>query len=895
MGCKGKKYQKGGNVPPERGAPLTLSDLLPAIGRAMALERKIGDTGEAFNVVSGARSGNPALSAKVADVLQPDLTMHELTGAQRYLQGKELGESMGIPLASWANLVYTGDKALSQWLGRKERFIPIDDTKLDESTSQASLANLLAAQAGILAHGHQGGGPVSSGPQPSQNQRSSMPKASFRVPTVDMLDIFRTQAIPQFQSGGLVGDLINQLRNLNVDTSQIGAMAQNLSGLGGKMAGFDPFGGGGLGGTASNTLQQMLTTGSPVDVSPITEAAKQQAGLTFQDLMQGTNESFGALGLGSSSARQQQLAKQASNLAQGVGIAGLQAGVGAEEAARNRQMGAFSPFLAGTAQQLGGMTGASQNYLGAGGLYGTQAGLGLQQQLGKTGGMQNVLGSQMPAYQQQITQPPAPYPMQNPVSGYSPGGGGGGYAGGGGGGIHRGGGLGGTKLGINYGRGPIGFQSGGSVGKKEDYGDYLSKLLYGKEFARRAPVQMQPQPMPQYGMSNLGPMLQQMMSQAPKTSSKPGGAFTASSFIDPMLPYIETMPGLNPSASAQQPWRNFAMSMGPNNWAQYLAMALAGKQGGGKVAGPAVPPDQVPILAQGGEGVLNVQQMHDLEQSKSEDPLIKNMKDTMGFQGGGEIQGPGFSYGPQGYTITDPTQAAQAMGGTGTFSQMGVVETPEEKLNYRRALAEKRLALLRSAIATAANVERATALLTPRIEEAQGELTQIAGEQDALRARQQEQLRTAASIAQQQIATEGQKEVEQMRGAQREKEAEAVGEAAQQQQQAQEMQAFREMVAQLMKPDEMGMSMPVEEAMKKAAQVFMGPQAGQMGPELPAPDGIESALEGASYDSIQDDALPILQGVYQQLLQQGLSAEEVDLKYPNLSRILQDLVAAGRI
>ena len=141
-------------VRPPRGAKLTMGDIIPSIVRGMQLERRLGDnTGEAFNLVSGARAGHPEMSQQFAEMTEsPGLTMHELTGTQRYLQGKELARAMGVPLATLANMVYTGDKALSQWLGRKKRFIPIDDVTLDETTSQASLANLLAAQAGIASH-----------------------------------------------------------------------------------------------------------------------------------------------------------------------------------------------------------------------------------------------------------------------------------------------------------------------------------------------------------------------------------------------------------------------------------------------------------------------------------------------------------------------------------------------------------------------------------------------------------------------------------------------------------------------------------------------------------------------------------------------------------------------
>jgi hypothetical protein len=61
------------------------------------------------------------------------------------------------------------------------------------------------------------------------------------------------------------------------------------------------------------------------------------------------------------------------------------------------------------------------------------------------------------------------------------------------------------------------------------------------------------------------------------------------------------------------------------------ALAQGAISGAGKIQGPAVPPDTVPILAQGGEGVIPVHLMHELENTSSGDPLLNKLKELMGF------------------------------------------------------------------------------------------------------------------------------------------------------------------------------------------------------------------------------------------------------------------------
>ncbi|HLE80559.1 MAG TPA: hypothetical protein VJA25_04615, partial [Dehalococcoidia bacterium] len=79
-----------------------------------------------------------------------------------------------------------------------------------------------------------------------------------------------------------------------------------------------------------------------------------------------------------------------------------------------------------------------------------------------------------------------------------------------------------------------------------------------------------------------------------------------------------------------------ALQLG-GNLGDFLRSSVPRMNVGGKIKGPSVPPDSVPILAQGGEGVLHVNMMHELEKSKSKDPLVRKMKKLMGFQAGGQV------------------------------------------------------------------------------------------------------------------------------------------------------------------------------------------------------------------------------------------------------------------
>ena len=98
------------------------------------------------------------------------------------------------------------------------------------------------------------------------------------------------------------------------------------------------------------------------------------------------------------------------------------------------------------------------------------------------------------------------------------------------------------------------------------------------------------------------------------------------------------------------------------------AQAQQGAQRGGKIKGPSVPPDSVPILAQGGEGVLHVNMMHELEKSKSKDPLVRKMKKLMGFQAGGPI--------PTATGNQFLSGLSEAMGGTPIFGNEALENPP---------------------------------------------------------------------------------------------------------------------------------------------------------------------------------------------------------------------------
>jgi hypothetical protein len=154
----------------------------------------------------------------------------------------------------------------------------------------------------------------------------------------------------------------------------------------GTMAGImqDPWGG-----TARGTLDEVLTTGAPTDVSGIGEAASIRANRALEQAMGAGRERAALSGGLAGSGFQRYGQRVAGDVADMIQQSMLEAGVGAQEAAAGRRMGALGLNLqgqglaAGTAGQLGGLENQLsgqqlQALLGGGGLAGQQAGLDLQ-------------------------------------------------------------------------------------------------------------------------------------------------------------------------------------------------------------------------------------------------------------------------------------------------------------------------------------------------------------------------------------------------------------------------------------------------------------------------------------------------------------------------------------
>lgn len=475
----------------------------------------------------------------------------------------------------------------------------------------------------------------------SSQPQAPEPQAQAQAAPLDMGAILDAAGIQQKQTGGFVGNLIDQLGNVQANTGNIDQAATQLQS-------FNPFGGGGLGGTAQNTLSSLLGSGNPVDVGGITDAAQSQAGRTFRDLTGGINEQFGALGLGSSSARTAALGQAAEDAATRVGEAGLQAGVGAAENAAGRQLGALSPFLAGSGQQLG----AQQS---AGNLFGQSAGLDLQGQtaplgpsVGLAGGLTQQLGSAVqqrggggggapaPARPQSFS----PFGVQQSRSSR-------GLRGGGGGG-------GGSRFRAGNTVAPGGFfQTGGTIQKgsatqqsgdapsvidpsrRVDFGDFLGDLLFGQQFTKPEPASFN---FPSFTQAPVG------------SFSAPRGLNAEQSLKNQLIlrnKFDQERRGqqINEQAQAQrqglQDLVAQAVGLGGatgrfgggtnerpqgrtpgdvlNTGLSTLQRFQAGGGVPGVVEGPAVPPDQVPIMAQGGEGVITVQLMDALRKA-GDDP-----------------------------------------------------------------------------------------------------------------------------------------------------------------------------------------------------------------------------------------------------------------------------------
>jgi hypothetical protein len=258
--------------------------------------------------------------------------------------------------------------------------------------------------------------------------------------------------------GGLLGGQIGNIQNLGANTGDISTLAQQLANPGPGL-----LGGGNLG-TAQGTLGSFLQGGNPVDIS----AFQEQGNQAFQDLIApNINEQFGALGLRSSSAREGEIGRAAAGLQSNIAAQGI----ASQNQAAQRQLASLgiagdqlSSNLQSQAAGLGGLTSA--------------AGLDLQGQTSRASEGGSLLRSLIP-------------PTVGATSGPAP------LTGGGGAPRPRGipGGVrlaSGFQRGGEVGRGADGLlniQSGATFGGREDLGDFLSNLVFGRTFNRPDPVQ----------------------------------------------------------------------------------------------------------------------------------------------------------------------------------------------------------------------------------------------------------------------------------------------------------------------------------------------------------------------------------------------------------------------
>jgi hypothetical protein len=198
----------------------------------------------------------------------------------------------------------------------------------------------------------------------------------------------------QLQGGGFgagMDPFISQLQGFNPQLA--GDVRGTLSGI---MQ--DPWGG-----TARGTLDEMLTTGAPTDVSGIGEAGAMRGNRMFEQLTGAARERAAAGGGLSGSGFANQQARIGGDIADMMQARMLEAGVGAQEAASGRRMGALGLNLQGqglaaqTAQGLGGLENQLsgqqlQALLGGGQLAGQQGGLNLQAMLGAGGLAEGMAG-----------------------------------------------------------------------------------------------------------------------------------------------------------------------------------------------------------------------------------------------------------------------------------------------------------------------------------------------------------------------------------------------------------------------------------------------------------------------------------------------------------------------
>lgn len=452
--------------------------------------------------------------------------------------------------------------------------------------------------------------------------------------------------------GGLVGGIQQSLGQFNQQFTQ---PIQNIAG---QVSQFNPFAGV-LGQTAEGSLSGLLKTGLPTDVSGLTDVAAARAGRQFEDFLGSARERFGALNLGSSSALEAAKAREAARLAQGVAEQGIISGVGAQEAARGRQLGAFNPFLGANEQAL-------QARLGAGGLFSQAASAGFQPIQGALG----LSGQLIPPQAGELRLPPAP---GGGAPSFLPPAAGGPAA---------------QRLSPLQGKGIFrtasapfafgGFQGGGRV----DFGDFLSNLLFGQQFTRRAepvasasqiqqllrqlPRQGAPQfapqpaiaPAPRGGIRRQDPLQRYIRSFVDISAQMPRNAedfFQKQNRLSGLATAIGALSGAGTGrVELATPGGALASQPGLSRLAQLQRImgvnaGLQATEEGGMIEGPSQPPDIVPIMAQGGEVILPLETVARLKASKSKDPLIKEIKriarrtpDGQAAHGGG-IQAPGPS------------------------------------------------------------------------------------------------------------------------------------------------------------------------------------------------------------------------------------------------------------
>lgn len=422
--------------------------------------------------------------------------------------------------------------------------------------------------------------------------------------------------------GGLIGEAAGATRGINANLTGVNQSIESLNQ-------FNPFSGQG-----GQTMNQLLATGAPVDVNPITQANIQQGSQVYNQLTAPQiDEQFGAMGLGSSSSRTAALAREAGNVASNIGAEGLRAGVGAQESAQQRRLGALSPYSAGQGQKLGAIESGGQ--LGLGG-----AGLNLQGQTAKAGGLSGLGLGLLPTFNQQ-------------------------------------------------------FADGGLVedeyaqGGRVDVGDYLSNLIFGQQFNRN-PRQVAPSMRSPSGQNSRMSLIQEAMGreqlkqlQMPRKrsiddekldivqslkrlSSQPRemqdfGTYKQTNELKALLGQISgggggaglSFEGINrnPGARVQnQRIADFYRRSGqvpPQQKAQGGYVMDTGEwDDGGQVNGPSFPPDRVHVMAQGGEGILPLEMMDRLKEYDSDDPMLNEIKGLLfdpeqkqKFAGGGLIHG----------------------------------------------------------------------------------------------------------------------------------------------------------------------------------------------------------------------------------------------------------------